>query len=55
MIQVSGAGSESMVFDGENTWGFGFNGSDEDDNSDWFNLSMWGDGNLVYYLPLTIF
>ena len=48
MIQVSGAGSESgdaMVIWGENTtWGFGFNGSDEDDNNDWLNL-MWGNGN----------
>jgi len=49
MIQVSGAGSDSgtaTVIWGEDdgcTWGFSFDGANDDDNNDWMNL-MWGNG-----------
>ena len=49
MVQVSGAGSPSgaaTVIWGEDdscTWGFSFDGANDDDDNDWVNL-MWGNG-----------
>lgn len=47
IVQASGAGnstgSATVVWGEGTTWGFGFDGANDNDNNDWLNL-MWGNG-----------